>query len=56
MYAFTVISMAEGLGNKLGKAILQVKKKNEKEKERLCLPILHGFFCGTVHILEDIRL
>lgn len=31
VYAFTVISMAEGLGNKLGKAILQVKKKWERK-------------------------
>lgn len=27
VYAFPVICMAEGLGNKLGRAILQVKKK-----------------------------
>lgn len=43
MYAFTVISMAEGLGNKLGKAILQVKKKMRKKRNVCASPSYTGF-------------
>lgn len=36
VYAFPVICMAEGLGNKLGRAILQLKKDEKEMKRNVC--------------------
>lgn len=44
MYAFTVISTAEGLGNKLGRAILQVKKKMRKKRTSVPPHLTRFFF------------